>query len=88
MAATAEGGGEAGSRTPEANSPKSEAAGGKSVANGGSSSSALVASDFLEPLNHQVQETMEQFEMFSIRKPRNLMAGTSSGLKSVYSDKF
>lgn len=30
-----------------------------------------------------IDETMEQFDMFSTRKPRDMKAGTSSGLKSV-----
>ena len=30
-----------------------------------------------------IDETMEQFDMFSTRKPRDVKAGASSGLKSV-----
>lgn len=35
-----------------------------------------------EQVTH-IDETMEQFDMFSTRKPRDMKAGTSSGLKSV-----
>ena len=35
-----------------------------------------------EQVTH-IDETMEQFDMFSTRKPRDVKAGASSGLKSV-----
>jgi len=39
--------------------------------------------EFFQPLVTHIDETMEQFDMFSTRKPRDMKAGTSSGLKSV-----
>ena len=54
--------------------PTASSSGGGAVAAAGSSTQ-IVDNSFFEPINAQIEETLEQFEMFSLRKPRNLMAG-------------
>ena len=39
--------------------------------------------EFFQPLVTHIDETLEQFDMFSTRKPKDVKAGASSGLKSV-----
>ena len=74
MEAPAKSTGVAAPSDPSASAASSSAAGG--------SSSALASQDGafdLQPFNEQVDQVMHQFEMFSTRKPRNLMAGCATG---------
>ena len=39
------------------------------------SSTQIVGTGFFDPVNAQLEVALEQFEMFSLRRPRNLIAG-------------
>ena len=75
-----------GSPSSSGDAPSSSSAAyvdGSCLGRNATSTAMINPAEFLQPLTTHIDETLEQFEMFSTRKPRNLMAGTSSGLKSV-----
>ena len=75
-----------GSPSSSGDAPSSSSAAyvdGSCLGRNASSTAMINPAEFLQPLTTHIDETLVQFEMFSTRKPRNLMAGTSSGLKSV-----